>query len=79
MSFAEHETVAVRILGVGGVDIHEVEIEGCHHIERREVATDMSGLGVVDNLEKAPAILFGLEFQIGYFHVDRFFNCKETK
>ena len=65
----EHETVAPRCFGAAGVQaLHDVEVEGRHQIEARQVAADVSGLGAVDHLDQPLAVALGQECQFVCCH-----------
>ena len=58
VSLREHETVAVSSLWLLGVQVfHDVEIEGRHHVQARQIATNVAGLGPVDDLDESFAVL----------------------
>ena len=58
MSFRENEAVAVSSLGLSWIQVsHNVEIEGRHHIQTRQIASDVTSLGPVDHFDESFAVL----------------------
>ena len=63
MALRKDEAVTVLPLGVLGVDVQLIKIEGSHHIRRRQGAAGMAGLSSVNHGQNFFAYFLGLGLQ----------------
>lgn len=58
VTLREDEAVALKSLGFLRIQVfHDVEIKGRHHVQARQVTTNVSSLSLVDDLHESFAVL----------------------
>ena len=77
VAFGQHKAVAVRILRVGRVDLHDVEVQRREDVHRGEAAADMAGRGGMNGVKSEQPCLGSHDFElfaVKFFHSDHSFS-----
>ena len=77
VALGQHKAVAVRVLRVGRVDMHDVEVQRREDVHRRQAAADVAGRSGMNGVKSEQPRLGSHDFElfaVKFFHIDHSFS-----
>ena len=77
VALGQHKAVAVRVLRVGRVDLHDVEVQRREDVHRRQAAADVAGRSGMNGVKSEQPCLGSHDFElfaVKFFHIDHSFS-----